>query len=823
LANTMSQDDLNELMHDLGRANYRKMRAQAQKEGEESRTIVGQQLVRHSIESLHEGIIKWREQLGRYGAKRNIRLVEMFDEFNDVGMIAPFVARTIVDSLYKEQSVQSVSYHVSKRLLEERREQEFRKMMPAEFRHAKHRANSKRRTSAWKRNAISKAARKAEALLTRDWTKGEMMDFGAHMVEICARNTDLVDIALYRPLTGRKPKVRYHRYRMVVPSQVALDWLESGHAELEVRRPVYLPMVEPPWDWTDQYEGGFPDGVFRRWPLVKQRKHHQKHYAPDKIPQIYQSVNYMQKTGWRVNDRVLEVVDHFWKMGGGIAGLPSLDDIPLPQKPVDIKENEVARKAYGRQAAITHQHNNANKNRRLLHAGIISNAKMFQGERFYFPWCVDFRGRAYPVGSSYIHPQGCKLARSLLLFSEGLPIDEKEQVRWFMIHGANCWGLDKQSFEERLHWVQEAHKEIIAVAQNPYEFKLWMDADDPFGFLAWCFEYSDWMEDPTNFVSSIAVGQDHTNSGLQLYSLLLRDRKGAIATNCCPTDSPNDSYQMVADVVTLRLLEISKDHNHRYQLMAEIWLRICNGSIPRSVTKRNVMTIPYGAKPHSQREYIEEWVRDYVAKSSNDKDRWILDNIWDFTIFIVPLITEAVREVCPSPLVAMDFIRELAKLCVKHGHEPTWVTPLGFRVVQECKRQMPAIFELLSLSKPKQVVNYRVLGEGLSPAKAKDGMPPNFVHSLDATLMHRIALKMEGYGVSHISMIHDDYRTHAAHAPLLAQVTREVLVETFTPDLLNDLREQVKALLPEGTKIPELPEYGDLDINEVLDADYILS
>ena len=823
----MSQDELNEKMAELGRESYQRNVRQARKEESESRTIVGKQLLQHAIPPFAQALHEWRGRMNSYKTPRKNRLAEMFDEFPDPVWIADFSAQVIIDVLHSPRSQQQVGYRIGKRLMEERRVLWFNKLAPQEYRHAKDKAGRQRRSVTWKRSKMAKIAKEIDSRVGADWGQKELKDLGIHILVIASKTTGLIELRNQRPPGGQKPGAPKGWYTMVVPTQTTIDWIESGHADLELRRPFYLPMVEPPWDWENQFNGGYPDGVWRRWPLVKQKKPYQHHYSPEKIPDIYRSVNHMQRTPWKVNARVLEIALNFWQSGGGVATLPSLEDLPLPQKPDDFLTNEEAKKNWKRKVAPIHQANNANKNRRLLHAGIIRYAKMFEGEeRIYFPWNLDFRGRAYPIGSSYLHPQGCKFARSLLMFADGLPIPENDQVRWFMIHGANTFGKDKLPFSERLQWVQEAHSEILAVAEDPYDAKLWMDADDPWGFLAWCLEYRDWMTDPENFVSYLAVGQDHTNSGLQLYSLLLRDEKGAVATNVAPTERPNDSYQIVADVATEELKRIANDPNEKHHGYAQTWLRITDDRLPRGVTKRNVMTIPYGAKTFSQREYVEEWVRDYVAKSPDDRDRSILKNAWHFSAMLVPIIRESVTEVCPSPLVAMKFIRQLALALVKSGKQPEWTTPLGFRVVQECRKKEKHDLYLvgnLDTKKNRGHQNIALRGEKLSRHEAQDGMAPNFVHSLDATLMHRITNRLEDAGVNHICMIHDDYRTHAANAPLLADTTRGVLVETFTPDLLGDLWAQVDERLDPDVELPALPEYGFFRIHEVLEADYICS
>ena len=60
----------------------------------------------------------------------------------------------------------------------------------------------------------------------------------------------------------------------------------------------------------------------------------------------------------------------------------------------------------------------------------------------------------------------------------------REGMYWLAVHGANCFGEDKVSFDNRNGWVEENTDKIIQTATNPYEYKWWQDADSPWQFLA---------------------------------------------------------------------------------------------------------------------------------------------------------------------------------------------------------------------------------------------------------------------------------------------------------------------------------------------------
>lgn len=83
---------------------------------------------------------------------------------------------------------------------------------------------------------------------------------------------------------------------------------------------------------------------------------------------------------------------------------------------------------------------------------------------------------------------------------------------------------------------------------------------------------------------------------------MLRDEVGAKAVNLIDSEIPSDIYEEVAQklISTLEGLK-SKDN------LAKKWLEL---NINRKLTKRPVMTLPYGASGFSCRSFIEDYLRD---------------------------------------------------------------------------------------------------------------------------------------------------------------------------------------------------------------------
>ena len=125
---------------------------------------------------------------------------------------------------------------------------------------------------------------------------------------------------------------------------------------------------------------------------------------------------------------------------------------------------------------------------------------------------------------------GMLLAKSLLHLLKVCPLIPLK-LRMVLHSWNSSFGEDKISFSERCQWVEKNHDKIIASASNPLDNRWWCGADDPFSFLAWCFEYKDYKEQGANFLSHCCIAMDGSCNGLQHFSAMLRDEIGGKSVN----------------------------------------------------------------------------------------------------------------------------------------------------------------------------------------------------------------------------------------------------------------------------------------------------
>jgi len=97
----------------------------------------------------------------------------------------------------------------------------------------------------------------------------------------------------------------------------------------------YMPMLVRPILWTGYDKGGYlilPSYVMRIHGANQQRQA-MKRVQRNQIQRVYQALDTLGSTKWRINKRILDVVDRLWAGGGRLADLIDEEDVPIPEKP----------------------------------------------------------------------------------------------------------------------------------------------------------------------------------------------------------------------------------------------------------------------------------------------------------------------------------------------------------------------------------------------------------------------------------------------------------------------------------------------------------
>ena len=643
------------------------------------------------------------------------------------------------------------------------------------------------------------------------WTPQEKLLVGTKLIELAILSTGIIQKKIIT--------IRNKSIAVLQPTEEALEWIEEHTAHAELLQPDFMPCVVPPSDWTSLEEGGYFSPALRtRCPFVKTKsKLHWNSIKRHSFTEPREAVNAIQKTAWSINIDVYKIMQEVWRRNLQI-GMPGSEQIVPPPCPfprdADIKELGEFEQAmfvtWKHQAARAYTEERQRVSKALTLKQVFTMANIYKEyDAFYFVYNCDFRGRIY-AATSGLSPQGTDFGKGLLQFSKGKELGA-EGAYWVAVHGSNVYGYDKDSYDGRVAFIREREDMIKAVAANPLgsaERSIWSNADKPYQFLAFCFEWAQYLEQGDSFVSRIAVALDGSCNGLQNFSAMLRDSIGGAATNLLPSEEPQDIYARVAEVCVHKLQHRLTSDEPEGIAMAERWLEV---GINRKCAKRPVMTLPYGSTQQSCRDYIAEYLYD------TDQVVFDRDEVFKAACYLSPILWESIGEVVIAARAAMDWLKKASRVMSKSNKVIQWKTPSGFLVYQGSMQSTAQKVKTQLCG--RLMLTLRTCTDKVDTFKQANGISPNFVHSMDATHLVKTVIHGAASGVQDWAMIHDSFGTYAADTPALAKAIREAFVEMYTEqDVLAEWKKVQEDCI--GESLPDLPKKGDLDLQKVLDAKY---
>ena len=191
------------------------------------------------------------------------------------------------------------------------------------------------------------------------------------------------------------------------------------------------------------------------------------------------------------------------------------------------------------------------------------------------------------------------------------------------------------------------------------------------------------------------------------------------------------------------------------------------------------MTVPYNAKPFSNRGYIREAL----------KEKGLEVNKEDLTA-VVKAVRDAMDVVVPGPMQVMRWIEQEVSNAIDRGlQELTWVTPSGFVVRQKLMKKDIKRIELQLLGSCKVHVADGDTDK-VDKNHHKNATAPNLIHSLDASLLHLSAIRFD----APIALIHDSVLCRATDMSILSTIVRETYMHLFAEhDYLTAWGQQIGA------------------------------
>jgi len=803
---------------------FRTQQQEAVEGGRETETSAGSRLLRSYVLQISEHISDFLT--GKLPGRRRSKYAKLLDGIS-TDVIAMFTLRHLLGAAFvpaaKGIPTQAVCLGIGGMLEDELRFSAF------ETEYLEYYAGIIRRLDAghtknyrhMHRNLVDASNKKGVGW--HSWSHSDKVHVGSVAVALAMEACDLLKLEQRR--TAKKGYLTY-----VVPTEQCLEWINKHDAFAELITPDRMPCLIPPADWITPADGGFWSPRLRDLtPLIKNTARSGGITGERKarinaavMPGVLSAVNALQETPWRLNQPVIDVMRQVWQGNLGI-GMPRSEPYEIPPSPVgeddkpkDWAADDPRRTDFLEWKAAAREIHSMERERVAQNRALIRTMRLASElqdkEKFYYAFTCDFRGRTY-CATTGLSPQGTDHSKSLLQFARTEPIGERG-MHWLKIHGANKFGYDKVSYDDRVVWIDRQHDLWRAIAADPLEHRShWGGCDKPWQFLAWCNEYKAATDYGPGFRSSLPIALDGSCNGLQHFSAMLRDPVGGRAVNLLGGDVPADIYQQVADVCTRKLRGLrslnTKDHTGASNWLS-LFASLGEEAMPRSLSKKPVMTLPYGSTQQACTSSIFRWLTETAPK--------FFDKGTSFrhSLYLTPILWSSISEVVVAARAAMDWVQTASSIMAKNKQALDYTSALGFPVYQAAQK-----FDLTKICTQiggRLDLKIATSNGQIDVKKQRQGSSPNLIHHIDATHLMMTVNAAVAEDIDCFSMIHDDFGCHAGRVDTMQRIIRKTFVELHSDNLLEKFKVTHEELY--GITLPDLPASGDLDIKQVLHSPY---
>ena len=550
---------------------------------------------------------------------------------------------------------------------------------------------------------------------------------------------------------------------------------------------------------------------------------------------VIDSINYIQSTPWKVNIPLLETVkadlvepkrEDYVKIeypdNEDCAWDIDIKDEGCTLSEEDIKVLEVERLNYRNKVSLykaeAGDYESAVGKYRAVKLALSVAEQYKHEEEIFFPHSYDFRGRIYPLPIG-LTPQGSDAVKSLLLYKEVQPMTERGML-WNWAYLASLFGDDKLDFLDRV----ERGKELLEA-----DYK---EADEPYQFLSHQMEMQKYVIENT-YVPNTRIHLDACNSGSQFTSAITGDLDGCIATNVIPTIEDGksvrkDAYLLVAEkalALANKMILDESDHKAKQTL---IFLRDLLKENGRKICKVPVMVSNYGGTAGGRTEILWNLFRELGVER-----KWITRKT---AALFSKIIGDSIVGVLRGGKAFEIYIHKMNNIIAKNNKPIIWSTSDGFQVVHIKNKELKPkqVTCMLPGARKSTTITKRVFSEAVSAPKMKSAISPNYIHSLDAELLRRVAMKMNKAGIVYTDWIHDSFGCHPNDVDFMLEVTKDEFRKLVKRAPLRVLDAQLREQMEEDkatmkalgdTKMPYLRGFNtaDGDLNVVMESDWFFS
>jgi DNA-directed RNA polymerase len=269
------------------------------------------------------------------------------------------------------------------------------------------------------KRAVNYAVRRAKQAMNSEdqWTSEDIIHVGACLLSILLETAKIDDNGTEEPAFTLEKSWSHADKKstsfILLNDKLYKLFVEDDYQSLAAVTTRHTPMIIPPRDWVGPKDGGY------RWLNVDFMRTHGSNLQKEALQHadlssVFDGLNVLGRTAWKINKEIIDVGQHCWANNVAIGDIPPRADVPVPPEPprpdrIDpkffaekespelqafLKENREYREALYKSRRMQQK----NMDLRSLRGSAIlklDQAEKFKDfERIYFPYNLDFRGRA---------------------------------------------------------------------------------------------------------------------------------------------------------------------------------------------------------------------------------------------------------------------------------------------------------------------------------------------------------------------------------------------------------------------------------------------
>ena len=310
----------------FGEQKLRQAYDKAKAEGQVGTTTLGQKFIAHQYSNVFEAVKLFVENA--LAPKRGVKpayvsilfeMVELYKEEKDqmYSLLAFSALSTLMDNMMrrKELFMSNVSQWIGKEIQDEYNLTRYLSQKPS--REPIVTKGIDQRVQSFYRRAYAIAWMKRDGYQAPKWDKQDLMQLAASLINIIITTTNYFEY--------NQQGTALH----IQPTQSLLDAWSTNEDNVVANSYRLCPTIIPPKPWTTYDDGGYYGELQSISTLLRfhdQRtvfgKKYLKKLGQMELTGVRKAINSIQATPWKINKKVLAVMQDVMELGGGRAGIP---------------------------------------------------------------------------------------------------------------------------------------------------------------------------------------------------------------------------------------------------------------------------------------------------------------------------------------------------------------------------------------------------------------------------------------------------------------------------------------------------------------------